>query len=228
MLKRLIIISGVLLATITSFAAQFKDVTHQQTFTVDLSIKDPNVISLNNDRIKQYSAVKGAATASIDQDSGILSLMPTITNLNKPFSMIIFSEKGYRYTLISNPKSIPAQDIVLNNSEINNQEVANKAGSNNTAEIISLIKAMMNNDRLEGYRRQVMLEETKDDNTALITKYIGNKLIGEVLLLKNTNEKDFTLKGEDFYSDGVFAVSLASSTVKPGHNVKVYRVVQHG
>lgn len=228
MLKRLIIALGVVLVTTTSFAAQYKDVTHMQTLTVDLSIKDPNVISLKNDRIKQYSAVKGMITASIDQDSGILSLKPTVMHYDKPFSMIVFTEKGYRYTLISNPKNIPAQDIVLNNNEMINIDSSGKVSNNHTMQIVNLVKAMINDGSLDGYRKQAIYQETNDDNTVLISKYIGNRLTGEILLTKNTTEKDRDVKEENYYSQKVLAVSLSKSTIKPNNEIKVYRVVKNG
>ena len=114
MLNRLIIALGVVFAVMPSFAAQYKEVTHMQTLTVDLSTKDPNVISLKNDRIKQYSAVKGLVSASIDQDSGILSLKPTIMHYDKPFSLIVFTEKGFVDTIVAKTKTNVSSKITEN------------------------------------------------------------------------------------------------------------------
>ena len=142
--------------------------------------------------------------------------------------MIVFSEKGYRYTLISNPKNIPAQDILLNNNEVINTDSSGKVSNNHADEIINLVKVMINNGSLDGYVKRVMYQETSDDNTVLISKYTGGRLTGEILLAKNTTEKDLNIKEENYYSQKVLAVSLSKSTIKPNNEIKVYRVVQNG
>jgi type-F conjugative transfer system secretin TraK len=208
-------------------AAQYKDVNNMQTMTVDLSIKDPNIISVKNDRIKQYSSVKGAIAASIDTESGILNLKPTIMYYEKPFSMIIFTEKGQRYTLISNPKNIPAQDIVLANNALVDQTKESNITYTYEAELANLIKAMIKQQDIDGFKKDLLNHETNEENTTLESRYVGNKVSGEVLVFKNNKDKPQKIIEEQFYSPKVLAVSLSNALLNPNAITKVYRVVSN-
>ncbi|MBP9777670.1 MAG: type-F conjugative transfer system secretin TraK [Rickettsiaceae bacterium] len=226
MSKRLIFIL-LTIFSLTTNAAQYKDVNNMQTMTVDLSIKDPNIISVKNDRIKQYSSVKGAMAASIDTESGILNLKPTVMYYEKPFSMIIFTEKGQRYTLISSPKNIPAQDIVLTNNTILDQSKDLNATYTYEAELANLIKAMIKQQNIEGFKKDLLNHETNEENTTLESRYSGNKISGEVLVFKNNKDKPQKIMEEQFYSPKVLAVSLSNALLNPNDITKVYRVVSN-
>lgn len=226
MYKRTLLTLGLLLASCVMQASQQKSVSHMQTVSIDLSIKDPNIISVKNDRIKQYAAVKGAAVASIDSDSGILNIKPTAMFYEKPFSMIVFTEKNMRYTLISNPRSIPAQDIVLENKKI--VEGSNESIAGYEAKISNLIKAMIHNNELSGYKKLNTDAKTNKENLRIVTKYSGDDYIGEVLTYVNKKEKNIRLTEDGFYDPKVLAISLSSNSLRPGEMVKVYRVVKNG
>ena len=244
----LIIIVDAVLHARPVVAGQEKNVKNRELVTVTLSSKDPNIIEVTDDRIKQYSVVKGVITASIDSQSGILNIKPAGMYNDKPFSMIIFTEKGYRYTLLFVPKKVPAQDIVLNNMQLNvvNNVAINKSPDYST-KIASLIKAMLKNENIAGYKIQTIAgnEKVKVDsviNDSLITnkglniaaslklqsEYVGDDYKGEVATFKNLTNIDLTLKEEDFYSSNVVAVALSSYKLKPQDAIKVYRVVRHG
>lgn len=224
--KFIFILMSTLLAA-TTHAAQYKDVTNMQTLTVDLSIKDPNIISAKNDRIQQYSAVKGAVTASIDSETGILNLKPTVMYYERPFSMIVFTEHGNRYTLISNPKNLPAQDIVLVNNEILNKE-NNINSSSYDAEISNLIKAMIKDENLSGYKREQLNKVTTNENTILISSYSGGIMSGQIMLYTNNTDRQLKLAEEEFYAAKVLAISASNNLLNPKEVTKIYRVVKNG
>lgn len=223
--KKLLIITLVLMTFNISYAGQIKKVEHMQTLSVDLSVKDPNIISVANDRIAHYSVVKEAVSVKIDDDSQFLSLKPSAMYYEKPFSMIIFTEKGYRYTLLSNPKSIPAQDIVLDNNQANvDQE---KFNNDYQSEVASLVKAMINNARLDGYNIDNVDINFVDSQAKLATVYRGKNFNGEVLLFNNDTDEGVALKPQMFFNRDTLAISFTTAMLIPDQVTKVYRVVKN-
>lgn len=215
----------------SAFAGQVKEVKHTMMVTVDLSSKDPNIISVENDRIKQYSALKGVLTASIDSELGIINIKPVATHDNRPFSMIIFTEKGFRYTLIANPKKIPAQDVVLENKEL----VLNKGNVRglDTTSIAALVKNMTIDAQMIGFNKITALSQDLTNyfpNKAelqLDRLYKGDAISGEVIIFKNITNHELILKEEGFAATNVIAVALQDSKLQPGDVTKVYRVVKN-
>lgn len=225
MSKKLMIITLVLMTFNLGYAGQVKKVEHMQTLTVDLSIKDPNILSVANDRIAQYSVVKGAVSANIDKDSQFLSLKPSAMYYEKPFAMIIFTEKGYRYTLLANPKSIPAQDIVLDNTQAVVEQ--DKFNNDYQSEIASLVKAMINNSQLDGYNIDNVDIDAVDSQAKLAAVYRGKIFKGEVLLFNNDTDEDIALVPQTFFNRNTLAISFTTAKIKPEQSTKVYRVVKN-
>lgn len=96
-----------------SQAAIRKNVSDGELITINLSNKDPNIISVKSDRIERFSAVKGVVISHLDPKHGILTLKPSNTVSNEPFSVLIFTESGKRVTLLVVPMAIPSQDIIV-------------------------------------------------------------------------------------------------------------------
>lgn len=224
----LILVSNILVV----HAAQTKMVRHTETLTIDVSIKDPNIISLKNDKITDYLIRKNAIKGEISNKLGILSLKPTQLYYKKPFSMILFTELGYRYTAIVNPKDIPAQDIVLdNNNKVETQQIQEDSILRDS---YKLIKAMINDDDFAGYSRQDYKGEVDENehlhkDTYLVDKkYQGEAINGEVIVLEtDTNNKE-EIKEQNFYEPGVIAVSIDRFNIKANQTAKVYRVIKNG
>ncbi len=232
--SRILLIALYFGASLDFNAAQLKEVEHTQTIGVELSSKDPNIISVDNDRIKQYSALKGLAVASIDAEYGFINIKPVATQDGRPFSLIVLTEKGNRFTLIANPRKIPAQDIILNPvKQITHASVQNSEDKSYSA----LIQAMMQDKELAGYS-QIKSDDSRGSamknyfsdkqELTLVSLYKGEKTNGEVILFKNETYEDIALHENGLYTPEVLALSLSSHEVKPGETAAIYRVVSHG
>lgn len=221
----------VLLSYINSgFAVQQKTVNDRDMITISVSSKDPNIITAANDRITKYkyAAVKGVAKASFDSKDGILNINPTGVFNDKPFSMIVFTEKGYRYTLLLVPKKIPAQDIILNNER--SIAFEKTVIADNSAKIANLVKAMIKDDEITGYKKQTIeadVDENKQDLNHVVN-YVGNEFTGEIAIYTNLTNANVTLQEQAFYGDKVMAVAISDTNLKPSEITKVYRVVKNG
>lgn len=233
--SRILLIALYLGASCDFNAAQLKKVEHTQSIAIELSSKDPNIISVDNDRIKQYSALKGLAVASIDADYGFINIKPVVTQEGRPFSLIILTEKGSRFTLIANPRKIPAQDIILNPAkQFAHASVQNSEDKSYSA----LIQAMMQDKELVGYSKvksdvshgfgEIKNYFSDKSELSLISLYKGEKTNGEVILFQNSTSEDIALHENGLYTPEVLALSLSSYEVKPGETAAIYRVVSHG
>ena len=223
-----IIMLSLLTLTNAAFAGQQKDVKDRDMVTLTLSSKDPNIVALINDRINKYTAVKGVATASIDTKDGFLNVKPAGIFNDRPFSMIIFTEKGYRYTLLLVPKKIPAQDIVLNNEQI--LTVNKNPLALYSAKIANLVKAMIKDGKIKDYKKEIIEQDISTNQQELISvvNYVGNDLKGEILVYKNLSSNDKSLREQAFYGTNVIAVAISNKDLKPFEITKIYRVVKNG
>jgi type-F conjugative transfer system secretin TraK len=232
--RKTIVVILILITSLSAHAGINKIVKHTETITLDLSIKDPNVLSVKNDRVSEYLVAKNAIVGSVDSKSGVFNLKPTAAYYERPFSLVIFTELGFRYTIIINPKRIPTQDIVL----VNNDVSIVKTNQTNSvfAKASGLIKAMINDADLDGFISQDHKDNADKkeypigDNSSyqIVKKYHGETMSGEVLILANNISSAISIKEEDFYMSNVVAVSLSDFNIQPNQEGKIYRVVKNG
>ncbi len=221
---------GLILLYSSCFAGQKKSIQEGGSVTLQLSSKDPNLISVTEDRIQKFSTIKGALTAQLDPKSGALMLKPTALYSEKPFSMLLFTEKGHHYTLLVVPVKIPAQDIVLmDEGALVSPNMSVQAPY--THLITALIGQMVKNETSVGYRLEDLQDVQKDYPQGRwmgVVAYVGPGFKGEIATYQNTSNAIVHLKEKDFVEPLVVAVALSQTTLKPFEMIRVYRVVRHG
>jgi len=218
--------------SLSSQASIRKNVTDNETVTVNLSTKDPNILSIKNDRIEKFSAVKGALISSLDAKRGVLTLKPTNTASNEPFSVVVFSEKGKRYTLMIVPVAIPSQDVILV-PELIGQEggAVFEQRSPYTETVVALIRHMANNTFPEDYKRIYVNEKSIDfleGHLSMQSIYQGDSLKGEILEYVHKGLIKRDLSEKEFYTSGVMAVALSHEMVGYNDKITVFRVLANG
>ena len=226
MSKKPLLITLLILMPGFMFASQIKDVNHTDTIKIDLSSIDPNIISASSDRIRRFTALKGMVNANIDKDSGELILKPILQNESQPFSMILSTEKGKRYTLFVTPKKIPAQDIILTNNIAT--PISNSIESRYSVEIAELIKLMIHGRQDKAYSIKKYSDIDEKQELSLLQEYHGNKYKGEMFLFKNKTNKNLILSEQQFYGTNVLAISISEAKLKPNMVTKIYRVAKNG
>lgn len=229
MLKKQLILLCIFIASATLFAGQSKVVKHTETVNVNLSSIDPNIITVLNDRVSRVSVIKGVANISVDNKYGEINIKPSGGSSTKPFSMIISTEKGNRYTVIAVPKKIPAQDVVLKNPSVRAYS-NNASNSSYIKEISLLIKNMIHGRDNKDYKKENVEVKNKENssNPRLVTIYKGDIYDGEVYEYQNDTNKDIKINEQKFYKNNVVAVSVSKGNLKPGQKTKIYKVVSHG
>tara|TARA_R110000868_G_scaffold189380_2_gene432302 strand:+ start:5989 stop:6690 length:702 start_codon:yes stop_codon:yes gene_type:complete len=231
--KLLTILSFMLVGNI-SFGLDINVSNAQDTIYVNLSFKDPNVISVDNDRIQKYVTRKGVIAGSLDARTGALTMQPQDIN-KKVFSLVIFTEKGKRYTLLSQVKDIPSQDLVIKAKNTDIQIKPDEKNSYKTDKLSDLLVAMKSDYIPFGYKLKeyngnpnFIKSHLKKNKDVLIKSYMGNDFVGEVIEFKNILKNNTKLHEKEFISKGVLAVSIDKSTLKPNEITKIYRVIKNG
>jgi len=229
---RLFILLTLFCVALSSQASIRKSVTDSETVTVNLSTKDPNIVSIKNDRIEKFSAVKGALVSSLDSKLGVLTLKPTNTVSNEPFSVVVFTEKGKRYTLMVVPVAIPSQDVILVPESIGHEGGGVfEQRSPYTETVVALMKHMANNTFPEDYKRVYVNEkavEFLEGNLSVLSIYQGENLKGEILeyVYKGLNKRKLSEK--QFYTSGVMAIALSRNVMGYNEKITVFRVLANG
>lgn len=213
-------------------AAVRKNVTEGELVTISLSNKDPNVISVKNDRIERFSAIKGAVISHLDPKQGILTLKPSNAVSDEPFSVLIFTETGKRVTLLVVPAAIPSQDIILiPERSAQSEPIHLKHNMPYTQVAVDLIRCMVNNTVPEDYKRTFLEEApTPFVQGTILTQsiYQGEYLMGEIISYVYDGKTNTTLSEKLFYVTDVMAIALNKTYVKPGDVVTVFQVKRHG
>lgn len=223
-----------LLSTI-SYGLDVKVSNQVDTIYINLSLKDPNVISVDNDRIQRYVTRKGIVAGAIEPKTGVLTLTPQDIS-KKMFSLVIFTEKGKRYTLLSLIKDIPSQDIVLKATDIvTKTDKSDDKNSFKTNKLSELLVAMQNEEVPFGYKYKEYLgnpkfaaNNLKENKEVNIKRFIGKEFTGEIIDFKNVLNSQTKIYEKEFISKGVLAVSLEKSTLEPNEFTKIYRVIKNG
>lgn len=209
-----------------------KEVVSGESVSVTLSTKDPNVISVKGDRIERFTATKGVLSSSLDNKRGVLTLKPSNSALSEPFSMILFTEKGSRYTLIVAPAAIPSQDIILSPESVG-QETASafEKKSPYTEMVVGLIRSMVNDELPEDFKRTFVEEKSKSHKNGLLkitSIYQGSSVSGQTLEYVHAKNGFSRLFPSDFHSPDVIAVALNKEFASVGEKITVFRVVKNG
>ena len=230
-MRKILLILLFSLSTIAQAAVR-KSVADGESITIQLSNKDPNVISVRHDRIERFSVVKGIVLTSLDPKHGMLTIKPTSPEASEPFSVIVFTEGGKRFTLVILPIAIPSQDIILMpESTASNKVIPFEHQSPYTETVTQLIRHMINNSLPEDYKRIFVDEESStfmDGTLKRTSVYQGNHLTGEILHFTHRGVVGTNLLESAFHTKDVMAVAISQNYVKPGDVVAIFRVKRNG
>ena len=182
-----------------------------------------NRIAVNNDRILYIKGNSGEFQSDKDNDFGEIHIKPLI--MDKPIYIFVKTEKGRTYNLRLEAQNKGAESIILMPVE-NNAVQWGKAGT--YEEMIKvLIKAMHNQDEIEGYMvGEASIKFPKIQNTTVksLKTYMNDKLLGVVCEVSNTSNEEVYLPELEFSLVGVRAVSVVNKVLPPKAKTRVYLV----
>ncbi len=238
MLKRNLWLGTLVLGLCAAYdarAAQYKTAIDDGVVEAVVSAKDPSRLSVYGDRISLVSRKKEGSGFSYraDKQSGDLFISidpPQPGEKPKIVNFFIVTEKGHTYQLMLTPKDIPSEQIILRNPKMGEQAaVAWEKRTPYVDTMTRLIGAMIRDETPRGFTVKASDDEfTMGEDLRLVRRrvYIGGVSRGEVYEVTNSGDAALTLSEAAFKRQGVRAVSLSSTTIKPKGTALVYVVVE--
>lgn len=229
MLRSLIII--LLAMTNSAYALQIKSINDNRSVLVKIAAKEQSRIFVYNDRISAVRGLEGAYELKKDEKLGDVYIQPTPYYQHKAFNLFITTELGHTYNLLATPLDIPSETIELKPLSPSHLIAARwEKNSPYSQTIINLTNAMINGTDPDGYAITQLgkVKSKKLSNCLsmrLLTIYRGDKLQGEIWLLKNEGKSYTYVRPRHFYQDQVLSVSIQNEGLNPGAETLLYRVV---
>lgn len=217
--------------------AQVKTVRNYDDISIKASIKEPNSIMLEDDRILQIKApgntlvdgCNGRANCKlIDDSTGILTFLPAPLYHTRSFTINLLTEKGLFYNVHVEPKPVPSQTIVF---KIHKKPVIRALAPKTSGyekSLVNFIKALVNGYLPEGFSQTLPKTSSvyKSPTTQLkrLLSVEGNRLTGEIFELRNLTNYPLTLRESSFNWPGTKAIALAKTHLMPSEMTRLYRI----
>ena len=142
------------------------------------------------------------------------------------------SGKGFVYKFACRTGADDAHQVFVHNRELVAQQPAELARRTSPQDAaIVLVQAMYAGASLDGYAiRQPLLDPVRvgELRVRMISEYRGVEVSGRVLRIENQGRKDVTLDEQVIAPSNALAVSVASSTLRPGAATTAYIVLPAG
>lgn len=236
-MKRIAMIVGLSLLIATAEGAQIKTVRNYEDISINASIKEPNSIMLEGDRIQQIKApgntlvdaCNGKANCKlIDDTTGILTFLPSALYQTRAFTINLLTEKGFFYNVRVEPKPIASQTIVFKSYK--NPVIRARAPRTSGYEkvMVGFLRALVNGYLPEGFTQTIPSKYSvyKAQRTQLkrLLTVKGNHLSGEIFELKNSTNQQIDVKESWFNWPGTKGVALAKTHLAPLESTRLYRI----
>jgi len=216
-----------------TYALQVKSIKDNRSVLVKIAAKEQSRIFVYQDRISSVRGLDGAYDLKKDEKLGDIYIQPTAYYQNKAFNLFITTEQGHTYNILATPLNIPSETIELKPISPSHL-IASRWEKNSpySQTIINLINSMANETNPDGYAvinlGKVKPKKLSDCLTMrLLTLYRGDKLQGEIWLVKNEGRIFTHIRPRDFYQDNVLGASIQNEELSVHAETLLYRVVSN-
>lgn len=223
----------IILSIVSNFgyAIQVKPIKDNGNVFVKIAAKEQSRIFVDHDRIVAVRGLDGAYDLKKDETLGDIYIQPTQFYQDKAFNLFITTEQGHTYNVLATPLNIPAETIELKPLSPSHP-VASRWERNSpySETIIHLIQDMTNAKNPEGYAVLNMgkvkpKKLTNGITMRLLTIYRGDKLHGEVWLIKNEKMQDSYVIPRTFYQSNVLGAAIQNERLPANAETLLFRVV---
>lgn len=236
-MKQIVMGIGLGLFITAATGAQIKTVHNYDDISVRASIKEPNNIMLEEDRIQQIKAPGNTLIDAcngkpncklIDETTGILTFLPSPLYQTRAFTINLLTEKGMFYNVRVEPKPIPSQTIVFKTYKNPIIRAREPKTSSYEKVMVGFLKALVNGYLPEGFsqdipkKTQIYKAKTTQVKRLLVVK--GNQMKGEVFELKNLTNKPINVNESWFNWPGTKAIAVAKIHLRAFETTRLYRI----
>lgn len=236
-IKRIAATLSLLAAASPLHADQYKQTADGGAIDCIVSKRELTRVSLIGD---QFASVSKISTGYPYNDfavtnepvRGDIYLSVPDTYAAATISFFATTKKGFVYKFSCRAEPVDAQQIFINNPALAKSDAADWETETPRGEAaVRLIQAMANNQILPGYIiRQAASPPSRigDLEVQLLAEYRGSGLLGKVIRLTNKSAEVLNITESDIAPRDSVAVSLATSTLKPGASTTAYLVSANG
>lgn len=229
-LKKLLLIACIL--PLASFANSplEKSFTDNQLLPVNLSDTNINRLVVQGDQITSVICPNGFCTSTHNADDQSGSALIKL-NSSIPFTLFIQTANGHHVSLQVTPVQSDGKTLVLNPLSATMKAAKWEQQSSYKKMLITLAKAMMNNDVPEGFSFQ----SVKNADWKVVFNHLGKMqvkaiwqgahVLGIQYLFYNDSSRALSVPDSAFYQPGVRLVATTEQTV-PKHSYEfVYEII---
>lgn len=235
-MKRLLILLGAVFF-INAEATQVKVVRNYDELQVTASIKEPNNILLEGDRILQMKAPANTLVDAcngkpncklIDESTGILTFLPSPLYQTRAFTINLLTENGLLYNVRVEPKPISSQTIILKayQKPVIHAHAPNTSGYERV--MVHFLKALVNGTVPEGFAQTIPITAPiyKAANTQIkrLLTVNGNHMSGEIFELANITNKPLVIQESWFNWPGTKGIAVGKLHLAPFEKTRLYRM----
>lgn len=206
-MKQMVMIFSLGLFIATAEGAQIKTVRNYEDIFINASIKEPNNLILEDDRIQQIKApgntlvdaCNGKANCKlIDDTTGILTFLPSPLYHTRAFTINLLTEKGFFYNVRVEPKPIASQTIVFKSYKNPVIRARDPHTSSYEKVMVGFLRALFNGYLPESFTQTIPKKPSvyKAQKTQLkrLLTVTGNRMRGEIFELKNVTNQPIDAK----------------------------------
>lgn len=216
--------------SLSSYAFEIKALKDNATVDVTISSRSLNRIFVTTDRIVETYGIEGSFKIEKDEEQGSIFIIPTGYYKNHPFNLFIKTEHGHNYTLHLTPAGIESKTIGLKPlSPAKIQAMRWEISSPYENVLIDLIRDMIINKSPQGYAAIPLGNNQPMQLRPLLafqltTIYRGDRLEGQVWLVRNIGRNDIYLNPKNFHDERILAASFDKKMLKKNEVAKLYWV----
>ena len=216
MIKRLFLVLVLILPTVSQGAERIHVKDEVET-TVKISTTGLTHINVEDDRIIAVKASNTQFQLDKDEVLGHIYLQPESNN-NEPIQLFISTEKQHMLPLLLIPSDVKPSSITLILEEAHKVAALWEQSQPYEIVVTNLIKAMHNQDALEGYSVEALNIKSKSSKNLDILhlkSYKGKSLRGEILEVTNPKKTPIEISENHFYKPGIRAVAISKKSIAP-------------
>lgn len=216
MIKKIL---ALLLIPSAVLATQNIHLKSQGITSVLVSNKDINMLSAKSDRIVALALPK---TVEVQQDNKSGSAFLKF-NTSENVTGFIQLESGKQFSVEFVVGDVAGDNIVL----IAPESVAAKhtgMGRDYTKQLARLLRAMFNQEAVDGFDMRVVGKKTKlfNKNVEHLLCYRGAQVQGDAYKFQNKTKETLALRETDFFAPGIRAISISNQTIAPDEVAHIF------
>ena len=206
-----------------------------------ISQKALSRIAIEGSRIREVKYLEGELEFQKDQAAGQIYVRALTS---RPSSLFVSSEEGKTYLLILNPSSKKGENIIIDVAGLRQQEAMQAASiprppaavTSKSTDYVRGIKQLMVS-MINGTSGNLGIRNSPAYKTIPLWQgvlfvqkgqYTAADMQAESYSLTNTGSDVITLREQEFYKPGVYAVTIIKQVLNPGEMTDVYVVKKLG